>query len=172
VSMIAQVLCVVATLVWVVVAMFIVRALLRLRTSLDQAEQATDQIAAQLAELPRVQEQAHSLCLESFYRVQAAHAWTVQVEAISVRSASLASLLIDELETPLLRALRVVRGVRAAVGQVLESWARPVDALPEAECEPIDRWLDDGGMPAGRVGRVGRTRPLELERPEPPAAAA
>lgn len=158
-SLIAQIWWVVGTLAWVVLAALIVRALVRLHASLDQADLAQEQLSAQLAGMPELQQQAHDTCLEVFYRVQAVHAWTVQVETISVRSVSLATLLIDELETPILRLLRIVRGVRAGLGHLFDSWAQPVDTPAEVDREPLDRWLDDGGMPPGHVARVGRTRP-------------
>ena len=165
--LLAQICMVAATVTLIVVAIMAIRVLLETRDLLVTANRSLAELPRLIDRATRTSERADEL-LVAFTRItHSAGAGAAQVERLAARTTSIASMLLDEVEAPISRAVGVMRGVHAGWNHLAGLWNRRAAARssgpPIADSESDARWLDDGGVPTRPRVEVGANGPRAHE---------
>jgi biopolymer transport protein ExbB/TolQ len=153
---IAQICMVVVTIASVAMAVLAVRLMLQTKALLETANRSLMEVPALIADAQRASARADEL-LSAFAQItRTAREGAARLEGLAERSTALASVVLDEVERPITRAVGVVRGLRSAANAIQSYWqsrhATRTSSQKEIDHDGEERWLDDGGTVPGGGG--------------------
>jgi hypothetical protein len=114
----------VATVVFVVIAVAVVRALNRLAKAVDLVTSPTGPVADLLGNATRTSIEVRALVVKLEAISDNLSTVATSFRTLGDRALSVSAAVLDEVEPPVQRAVSLARGVRAGVGVLVDRWAR------------------------------------------------
>jgi len=149
--------CIVAVTVAVVwLAVVAVRLIRETNLLIETANRSLGELPALIQEIQKTSARADEL-LGSFSKIShAAQTVVAQVESLSTRATAMTNVVLDEVEHPISKVVGVMHGIRSGAGFLARRWtsrlAHRTNTNPGDDHVGEQRWLDDGGIPAGSTG--------------------
>jgi uncharacterized membrane protein (Fun14 family) len=157
--LIAQICMVVVTIALVGIAVISVRLVLQTKALIETANRSLAELPALIKEAKETSARADDLLIALTNITRSVHAGATQFEGIATRTGSLAARILEEVEHPVSRAVGVMRGIRAGANHLFQRWQSHAGSRsPSNQGDDHvgeQRWLDDGGIPAGSGRRGG-----------------
>jgi uncharacterized protein YoxC len=155
--LIAQICMVIVTIALVAMAVMTIRLMFRTKALLESAKISLAELPALIEEIKGISARTDELLL-AFTRITGSvHVAASHLEHIATRTGTLASSLLDEVERPVSRAVRVMRALRCGASYLVDRWTSPVasDSHTQQGEDNVGEqpWLDGRGIPAGSGDR-------------------
>jgi hypothetical protein len=131
--------------------------MLQTKSLIETANRSLAELPALIEDVKRMSERADELLVAFSHITRSAKAGVSRFEGLATRSSTLASSLLDEVERPLSNAVGLMRGLRSGANYLMQLWSTRAASRSHTnqgdENVGEQRWLDDGGIPAGSGGR-------------------
>jgi hypothetical protein len=128
------------TLAFVAIAVALVRMLNRLSKTIEEINTTLPMIQRSITQVEKVTSDAHEVLLVFAEIAPTLRRTADLVEGIGKRAAGISNVVLDEVESPVRRAVSLVRGIRAGASALVKRRVRRRD---DGEESPTNGEIDD-----------------------------
>jgi uncharacterized protein YoxC len=116
-----QICLVIVTTAVVAIAIAMIRAIMRLEKAAHEVSETAQAIANAMSDVKVISREVHEVVTSVSDIVPHVKRVATQFEAVGGRAADISSVVLDEVEAPVRKAVAVVRGVRSGAAYLLQS---------------------------------------------------